>query len=737
MALDQGTFFYWSQEFIELASELDIKTLEELRKVTNRLINDPDADFEARIRDFSERESEKWYNESSTWINTALATAYLRGVDMQDRELAEMVKSPKNAGNPLPMTRFSEHARITGDISDTAKDILSKHPEHWQAYSRFESTFKESVNKVRLPFRNSTVHNYRDIAALAQNPAFMEGARATRIDLAQDIINEFADRGINVVQFPSRHKMSIEAFAHRESRAFMQHTAVQGQINRATERGYDLVRINAYAGASPMCAPYQGKVFSLSGNSEKYPSLDSATFSGSYSYGGGLYHDYSYIKDMETYTNKGWKLIKDLTGSEQILSLNPETLIPEWSGISRLHNYHHKGKMAHLKGHSFDLCVTPDHDLFIGYSGRQGKKRVLKYKFEKAEKAIDRAKFTQLRIPEWNGKTQKVPINGINESDFARLLAWYISDGCCDRNYIRISKIKEPHHSILAKTLLNIGFKDDKKGFVCKNSEWVNYFKQFGKSFEKYLPEWIKENRQDIIDIFLDAYIIGDGTKGKSKFDGYDVERVVYSTTSKRLADDLGECIVKGGYYPSFRLIEAKGVPVKHHNGTYEGNHDLWHISRNKTNHSYFYNSPSNKDIGIQAELIDYDDKCYCVTLEKNHVLWVRRNGKTTWSGNCGHFQSTYIPGTSEGINITNDPTEKRILDEMGEAKGNRYIYEKRQVQRDIEYNIRKAKRRQAAGLTKAERERAQKSVRYYQAKQREHIQQYDFLKRNYTREAV
>jgi SPP1 gp7 family putative phage head morphogenesis protein len=32
---------------------------------------------------------------------------------------------------------------------------------------------------------------------------------------------------------------------------------------------------------------------------------------------------------------------------------------------------------------------------------------------------------------------------------------------------------------------------------------------------------------------------------------------------------------------------------------------------------------------------VSYDDMVYCVELPKYHTLWVRRNGKTAWSGNC------------------------------------------------------------------------------------------------------
>jgi len=210
---------------------------------------------------------------------------------MQDRELSAMIKSPRNEGNPIPPPKFPR-ATISGTPSEEALTALSKYPNHILSYSAYENTFREAIRRTASPYNRSTVQAYRELARVAMLPDFINGNEATRIDLAQRVLNGFADNGIKTVSFPTGHRMSIEAFAEREARAYSGEVARQAQINRAVERGYDLVRINSYAGASPMCEPYQGHVFSLSGNSEQYPPLDDAIFAGSWDFGGGIYHDY-------------------------------------------------------------------------------------------------------------------------------------------------------------------------------------------------------------------------------------------------------------------------------------------------------------------------------------------------------------------------------------------------------------------------------------------------------------
>lgn len=527
MPIAQNYIFNKAEAFTELASALDIKTLEELRKVTNRLTENPDLEFEKRIRDFADEEAEKWYKKASTWINANLAAVYLRAINMQDAELSAMVSNPKNQGNPIPLARFGRHARITGETSAKAKEILSAYKNHWDSYTRYEATFKEAMNKIRLPFSNSSVQTYREIAKLKMKPDFVNGSVATRKDLAQGVINEFADRGINVIDFPNR-RMSVEAFAEREARSYLQDTAVQGQINRATERGYDLVRINSYAGPSPMCAPHQGHVYSLSGNSEQYPPLSDAIFDGSYSYGGGIYHDYSFSMDTKVFTRDGWKHISHCQIGEQVLSYNPKLEEFEFVRAADTQQYE-SDAMVQLVGET-DIRVTPDHTMYHNING------------------------------------------------------WKLSEA----------------------------------------QELVGY----------------------------DCMFKTDGSCGTDR-------------------------------------------------------------------------------IFAVAKLIEEPEMVCCLTLEKNHLMLVKRDSTPIIAGNCGHFQSTYLPGLSESVPITDSPEEQQILDAMGESQGNRYIYEKRQELRDMEYRVRTYQRRKAASLTASERRRNNELISAWRGRIDQHLDEFDFLKQS------
>lgn len=290
MPISQSQLSNWSRELIELANRLDIRTIEELRKVAYRHLDDPFNDFEGRISGFTDSETDKFISDAEKWMFATLSGAYLTGITMEDRELNRMLSSPKNEGNPLPNNIFDRTRQ--GTASEVARQALKDFPNHIQNYAGYENAFREAIDQIKLPYQRSSVQAYRNIAAIVQSPTYINGDRATRINLSQNILRDLSGRGIETIAFPSGRRMTIEAWSEREARAYNHHVAVQGQINRATERGYELVQISAHAGASPMCYPYQGKVFSLTGDSDQYPPLQNAIFTGTWDEGGGIYHDY-------------------------------------------------------------------------------------------------------------------------------------------------------------------------------------------------------------------------------------------------------------------------------------------------------------------------------------------------------------------------------------------------------------------------------------------------------------
>ena len=352
-------------------------------------------------------------------------------------------------------------------------------------------------------------------------------------------------------------------------------------------------------------------------------------------------HPNSYHKDTQVFTEHGWRYIAELTGDEKLLSLNPDDDSLEFIKPVRLFK-HKEPQLVHMHNKWFDVCVTPDHDCFVHKRRDGGKKgRYFEPQFRKPSDLNSECHFVRC-IDTDRESPEAININGLEfePSDFAFFMAWYISEGSVlhdvekaqKRRYPvliaqQISENREIIQPVLEKMCDYLGLKMNitKNSFVIYSKELYDYLLPLGYSNEKYLPSEVFTLSKECLNVFLDNYVRGDGherTHGRYN----SVERSVF-TSSVRLRDDLSYLILLCGYCPSISLHSHKGTVVEHRNGTYTQNYDVYGIRINSSKYTSYS--------GLTVDRVDYDDYTYCVELPKYHTLWVMRNGKTSWNGNC------------------------------------------------------------------------------------------------------
>lgn len=98
-------------------------------------------------------------------------------------------------------------------------------------------------------------------------------------------IKQLASSGLRSVDYPTGHHDSLEVAVRRAVLTGANQTALKLQDEYAELLGCDLVETTAHAGARPSHALWQGRIFSRSGKSDKYPDFESAT---GYGTGAGL-----------------------------------------------------------------------------------------------------------------------------------------------------------------------------------------------------------------------------------------------------------------------------------------------------------------------------------------------------------------------------------------------------------------------------------------------------------------
>ena len=364
-----------------------------------------------------------------------------------------------------------------------------------------------------------------------------------------------------------------------------------------------------------------------------------------------------YDKETQVKTKEGWKYFYELKGTEEILSVNPDTLEVEWSNIITKHEYDYNGFLIHFKNKVQDIMVTPNHKMFVF------KESTLKNKgYLEGQKAKDEF-FTANKVnknsitPQWDYRWQGNNINyfllekcykkiskkseklmpelKIPMDNWLKFFGMWIADGWCShtlntqgnqrysigikQNKVTYKETKDIFDSLPFKYKINKDKNKEEYSFIIENKQLWLYLSKFGYSRDKYIPTFIKDLPQEKLKTFFKFYLLGDSSKiviGKEKHKCKTWGCRV-STVSERMIEDLHEIVLKLGYLvTSINTCQEKTCLLYYFN---------YYKEKKNQNNYIRYNT---------KKLKEYEGKVYCITLEKNGFMLVRRNNKICFCGN-------------------------------------------------------------------------------------------------------
>lgn len=135
----------------------------------------------------------------------------------------------------------------------------------------FENLTSTTANTATRQFENALDDAYMDVVS---------GAFSYQ-DAVARAVKSLSRDGINAIQYPTGHVDHLDVAVRRAVLTGVNQTAAEVQLARMDEMGCDLVETTAHAGARPSHALWQGRVFSRSGRSRRYPDFVSSTGYGS------------------------------------------------------------------------------------------------------------------------------------------------------------------------------------------------------------------------------------------------------------------------------------------------------------------------------------------------------------------------------------------------------------------------------------------------------------------------
>jgi len=94
------------------------------------------------------------------------------------------------------------------------------------------------------------------------------------VEIAETIIKNLGDQGFTVLLDKRGAQWSLERYSEMLARTHIIRANNEGTINRCLDYEIDIVEISDHNTACPICSPYEGKKYSISGKSKEYPKLD-------------------------------------------------------------------------------------------------------------------------------------------------------------------------------------------------------------------------------------------------------------------------------------------------------------------------------------------------------------------------------------------------------------------------------------------------------------------------------
>lgn len=168
---------------------------------------------------------------------------------------------------------------MTDKLSENIRSALTMYDRQAISgkYNQVNTVMQYKAKQTYLNAVNGTVSRFDRIMqreldskqeyldVLNKNAMAVTLGERSRTEAIRATIEEMSDKGIPAFIDASGREWSPEAYVNMDIRNTVKNAANAAQFASIEELGQDVVLVSSHAGARPLCAPYQGKFYSLSG----------------------------------------------------------------------------------------------------------------------------------------------------------------------------------------------------------------------------------------------------------------------------------------------------------------------------------------------------------------------------------------------------------------------------------------------------------------------------------------
>jgi phosphoribosylamine-glycine ligase len=342
-----------------------------------------------------------------------------------------------------------------------------------------------------------------------------------------------------------------------------------------------------------------------------------------------------YSEDTEILTLDGWKRFNMLEENDEVAIYEPKSRRICFEKPQKRYWIKYSGPMVQFKHRNVDLLVTPNHRMLLQQKYRKKKIYVREAGEYKTENYIFQSGIWKgknpkfFMLPEYDYKfNRKFRQLKINFLDWVSFLGIYLAEGNTTRGNrgskrVYIAQKKSSKNFYKIKKIIGrspFKFSHDPKyhKFRINSTQLATYLERFGTSHNKYIPDYVKNAKKEMLLKFLKAFNLGDGDVhyGKMRF----------FSSSKRLIDDIQEMIIKIDCSGVITVDKRTSMVNPINKKVYKAS-PIYSIEIKKRTKTCIRKNHFKK--------ISYNGYVGCVSVSTGFVV-VRRNNRVAISGNTG-----------------------------------------------------------------------------------------------------